>query len=213
MALTFQEKLELTSKEDLCELLLDVLEGYPRVKREISDQIDIQSLDRKQIYSLLIEIKPNWSVSLIFDISTFFMGYVYHDEERHNVGTNTDNLQPYWEYLLTDEIIGFEVSVKWKDQGWGNRKGQFALQIEKGDGSENDTRINLFGTAEHNYTDARKKMTVETDGEFFSQLEVGDKLLFKYRVGGGGGHQLTFENFRFEVIDRFSSHHERIVYE
>ena len=48
-------------------------------------------------------------------------------------------------------------------------------------------------------------MTVETDGEFFSQLEVGDKLLFKYRVGGGGGHQLTFENFRFEVIDRFSS--------
>ena len=106
---------------------------------------------------------------------------------------------------LTVSVVG------WKDQGWGNRKGELFVRLmrpdpgehpEKGkdEGSRNMVaeRRDFFGLAEHTETSAR----LEMDGteSVVGGARCGDWYRFMRRVGGGGGHELIVRGFRAVVM-------------
>merc|ERR1712086_965069 len=74
------------------------------------------------------------------------------------------------------------ISMKWKDQGWGNQKGRVGLFTVLAD-----------GVAVYTTPIAPHSLTAFSDT---IQLPAGMKdLEFKYKVGSGGGHSITIRDF------------------
>jgi len=79
------------------------------------------------------------------------------------------------------------ISMKWKDQGWGNQKGSVGLFTALAD-----------GVAVYTTPIAPRSLTAFSDTV---QLPAGVKdLEFKYKVGGGGGHSITIVNFAWSWL-------------
>jgi len=75
--------------------------------------------------------------------------------------------------------------MQWKDQEWGNQKGQVGLFTAFADG----VAVYTTPVAPHSLTTFSDTV----------RLPLGvQSLEFKYRVGGGGGHTLTIKNFAWE---------------
>lgn len=100
---------------------------------------------------------------------------------------------------LPSTVKKLSLSVTWKDQGWGNRKGEVFLKLMRPVVTWNERPIEvaelrkLFGIAEH------YEMTSEVIIERHSvvtEAKPGDFYRFMRRAGGGGGHELTVKNFR-----------------
>ena len=132
-------------------------------------------------------------------------------------GTGWGDIETYFEGpVLRSAVRKLSVSVKgWKDQGWGNRKGELFVQLMRRSQEENAAgeggskaasvkrreegvmvaeRRNIFGLAEHAETSA--SVSVPRDEEVVSRARPGDWYRFMRRVGGGGGHRLTVRGFR-----------------
>merc|ERR1719412_2055500 len=100
---------------------------------------------------------------------------------------------------LADETrrpMGMTVTVNWKDQGWGNRKGHLFL-CYKG----MQQRITPV-SADHTW----KTYTIYPGQgrfqEWAEQAKLGDDkdaLYFFYSVGGGGGHELYVQSLKVEM--------------
>ncbi len=95
--------------------------------------------------------------------------------------------------------------VLWKDQGWGNRKGEIFLQLMRTANAgaapmEVVQKRKVFGIADHE----KKKTNAELANDPIVTLaKPGDFYRFMRNAGGGGGHSLTVENFK--VIATLSS--------
>ena len=110
------------------------------------------------------------------------------------------------------------VTCEWRDQGWGNRKGQIVCVL-RGKGRlqgrfkpKQHLHVDLFGKAPHEETSVERHLldegeVAEAEGVLWEmtndddqRVDSTDKLVFMYRVGGGGGHQLHVSNFRAEAV-------------
>ena len=96
-------------------------------------------------------------------------------------------------------VKNMTISMKWQDQGYGNRKGKIWLQIIRGEEMVFESSQALCGLAEHEWETINIELTREDD--VVNNLRPGDKYRFMRNVGGGGGHELHVSNFK--AIVRF----------
>lgn len=109
--------------------------------------------------------------------------------------------EPYFDMPpLTSIVKCLALSVKWRDQGWGNRKGEIFLQLMRPTDSREDEMIvekrQVFGIAEHDEVKVRTDLRGEP---VVTLARPGDFYRFMRNAGGGGGHQLIVSNFRVIV--------------
>ena len=94
---------------------------------------------------------------------------------------------------IDKKIRSIVISFKWKDQGWGNRKGNVWLKIIREGEVILETSSSLCGLAEHKWGEVNVYLGKEQN--VVSQFKPGDKYRFMQNVGGGGGHSLYIKNF------------------
>jgi len=108
-------------------------------------------------------------------------------------GSYNDQEELFQEFpKLTRRVNRMRFSIKWKDQGWGNRKSYFVLKLF--DGTNLISSFNIFGIAEHDW----ETKTIE----FSDEQGICDAArpgyhyeLWRY-VGGGGGHHMYVQWLR-----------------
>ena len=117
--------------------------------------------------------------------------------------------------VLSGSVKKLAMSVLWKDQGWGNKKGEIFVKLMRPEAGCSDPtqpstsrpledeqiieiaqRRQLFGIAEHYW---KREHTVISDHPVVSKARPGDFYRFMRYVGGGGGHELKVRNFRVVV--------------
>ena len=98
---------------------------------------------------------------------------------------------------LPSTVKSLCLSVTWRDQGWGNRKGCLTLFLMRPVANGETIRISvygeLFGIAEHYEKSA--KVVIDSH-PVVTEAKPGDFYRFMRRAGGGGGHELIVRNFR-----------------
>ena len=115
--------------------------------------------------------------------------------------------EPYFDGpRLTSTVKKLTMSLTWKDQGWGNRKGEIFVQLRRPaakspasgasntDGEMIAEKRRLFGIAKHKREEAKAK--IAPDDPIVALAKPGDFYRFMRNAGGGGGHSLQVENFR-----------------
>lgn len=106
--------------------------------------------------------------------------------------------EPYFDGpTLTARVRRLTMSVVWKDQGWGNQKGEIFLSLMRGRPSEVIVeKRKPLGIAPHK----QEKATAELrDHTIVTLAQPGDYYRFTRNAGGGGGHQLSVKNFKVVV--------------
>ena len=108
--------------------------------------------------------------------------------------------------VFTAKIKKVSLSIQWKDQGWGNRKGEIFIKLVRKEqkaqpASGPQTQVTevaekrqVFGIAEHELIVA--KVTLGAGEPVVSESQPGDFYRFMRNVGGGGVHQLFVNNFK-----------------
>ena len=105
---------------------------------------------------------------------------------------------------LPSTVRKLTLSLKWKDQGWGNRKGEIFMKLMRpitggsasrrgSDAQEVAEKRRIFGIAKHQEEEAKIEIT---DDPVVALAKPGDFYRFMRNAGGGGGHTLTVKNFR-----------------
>ena len=101
---------------------------------------------------------------------------------------------------LPSTVQKLTLSLKWKDQGWGNRKGEIFMKLMRpgADGRGSDAqevaeKYRIFGIAKHEEEEAKTEIT---DDPVVALAKRGDFYRFMRNAGGGGGHSLRVKNFR-----------------
>ncbi len=110
---------------------------------------------------------------------------------------------------LTSTVKKLNMSVVWKDQGWGNMKGELFVRLmrppikqrpkgnssqeKKGDPVMVAEKRRIFGIAKHD--EEESKVEVRNDS-ILNLAEPGDFYRFMRNVGGGGNHQLFVKKFK-----------------
>ncbi|CAM9307562.1 unnamed protein product, partial [Heterosigma akashiwo] len=104
-----------------------------------------------------------------------------------------------------ETLLSLTASCTWKDQGWGNRKGQMLLRLcdELG---QVKREFDMFGIAPHNESPAMFELTSPED---LAVVQPGDTVDVYYRVGGGGGHRLSVRNFKLAISTMSEEQAER----
>jgi hypothetical protein len=107
------------------------------------------------------------------------------------------------------------LSLQWRDQGWGNRKGQVRIvgrhttqPADRNDPFHGGKIVSESPIAEHQLTNCKLTFVPKEDHVYY---------VF-YRVGGGGGHQLHLESVTlFSMIfndpNRYVSRYYRVLRE
>ena len=106
--------------------------------------------------------------------------------------------EPYFNGpALTGRVKKLFISLIWRDQGWGNRKGDVIVSLMRGEEIIAE-KYNILGVAPHKeeYAD-----TDISDDPIVTQTSQGDYYKFTRNPGGGGGHQLFVKNYK--VIIQF----------
>lgn len=107
-----------------------------------------------------------------------------------------------------------QMSLTWKDQGWGNRKGEIFVKLmqppararrfgRRAKNSDRDgggeivaEKRELFGIAKHSQETAKAELV---DDPVVKSAQKGNFYRFMRNAGGGGGHSLTVSDFRVVV--------------
>jgi len=107
---------------------------------------------------------------------------------------------------LSDHMIScrhpiefMDLRADWRDQGWGNRKGQLFLRAIRPITYSNTQQKQLFehslcGVAEHQSVHVHLRVS-----GIFDNLEPGDIIMLFRHVGGGGGHELFVDKYRLII--------------
>eukprot|EP00112_Aurelia_sp_Birch-Aquarium-sp1_P002450 Seg1270.16 transcript_id=Seg1270.16/GoldUCD/mRNA.D3Y31 product="hypothetical protein" protein_id=Seg1270.16/GoldUCD/D3Y31 len=122
----------------------------------------------------------------------------YFSFHRHE---NTENYSPrrwFDSPPLPGRVKSITVSMKWIDQGFGNRKGQVFMQLMRGDEVIAE-KTNMFGFAPHRWQDAEATINGHN---LINLSKKGDFYRFMRNPGGGGEHRysLRVENFKATLI-------------
>ena len=104
--------------------------------------------------------------------------------------------------ILRSTVMELQLSVVWKDQGWGNRKGEIFMTLMRpaaGGGEPKNIAEyrRLFGIAEHLEKAAHN--VIGRDHPVVAKAKAGDFYRFMNNAGGGGGHLLEGKNFRVKA--------------
>ncbi len=103
--------------------------------------------------------------------------------------------------VLPSIVKKLSLSVVWKDQGYGNRKGEIFLQLMRQTNTSSSPVVvaekrRVFGIAEHHEMKANAELR---DDPVIKLAKPGDFYRFMRNAGGGGGHSLTVKKFRVVV--------------
>lgn len=102
--------------------------------------------------------------------------------------------EPYFDGpRLPARVKRLTTSVVWKDQGWGNRKGEIIIYLMRGSPAKTIAEKSLFGIAPHEQETAKAELR---DHPVVTEAQLGDYYHFKRLPGQGGGHQLSVKNFK-----------------
>ena len=101
---------------------------------------------------------------------------------------------------LAEYII---ISMRWKDQGWGNRKGKIWLRIIRGSELVLETDPWLCGLANHDWEEVTIPLTEEDD--IVKKFKPGDHFQIMRDIGGGGGHHLMVRKFKLVIKHKKNS--------
>ncbi|CAB4015910.1 LRR-GTPase of the ROCO family [Paramuricea clavata] len=96
---------------------------------------------------------------------------------------------------LKGKVKRFRASAEWKDQGWGNMKGQLILKLMRRDSRQNMViaeNTNIFGIAGHDWANSACVLVTHP---VVRLAEPGDFYRFERNAGGGGGHSLFVRKF------------------
>lgn len=103
---------------------------------------------------------------------------------------------------LAHRVSSIEVSAKcFKDQGWGNAKSALFLTLKRGDGDVL-LRKNLYGTyrgQDYPYGEQPPAIAFTESDDMVSLAEPGCFYQMEYRVGAGGGHKITVEDWVVKI--------------
>lgn len=99
--------------------------------------------------------------------------------------------------LIKKYIRDIRISFIWKDQGFGNRKGQIWLKLVRNGNMVKETKPTLCGVADHFWHDV--DIHVTSKNPVVKEFKPGDRYCFMRNVGGGGGHELHVRNFKAVV--------------
>ena len=105
--------------------------------------------------------------------------------------------------ILRSIVKELQVSVVWKDQGWGNRKGEIYMMLMRPAADEEGEPVKiakyqrLVGIAEHFEKEAQN--VIRADHPVVAKAKAGDFYRFMRNAGGGGGHELEGKNFRVKA--------------
>lgn len=99
---------------------------------------------------------------------------------------------------LAAHATSIRVAGRWRDQGWGNRKGAIGLLLLRGPELERvaDARNVTNKVAEHGWEDLDVTLRAD-DHPLVRETRAGDVLVVTSIAGGGGGHELFVEGMRF----------------
>lgn len=98
---------------------------------------------------------------------------------------------------LTGAVRKLTISLTWRDQGWGNAKGDvFLTLMGRRALRSKEVVIKYLGIAPHV---EETKCTVLTDDPIVTEAIEGDWYKFTRNAGGGGGHQLIVKNYKVIV--------------
>ena len=103
--------------------------------------------------------------------------------------------------ILAGNLLKLELSVVWKDQGWGNKKGELFAYLMRPSRTGEPVKIaehrRLFGIADHCQT----KPNTEIGREYaiVAKSKKGDFCRFMRNAGGGGGHELFVNKFQVKA--------------
>lgn len=98
---------------------------------------------------------------------------------------------------LNKLIEHVNISMKWKDQGWGLRKGKIQLRIIRHSEIVLETEPGLCGLAKHDWEEVIIHLTEEDD--VVKKFKPGDHFQIMRDIGGGGGHQLIVQKFKLVI--------------
>ena len=98
---------------------------------------------------------------------------------------------------LSKYIENIMISMKWKDQRWGNRKGKVWLQIIRNSEMILETEPGLCGLANHSFEEVNIHLTREDN--IVKEYKPGDQFRIMRNIGGGGGHRLFVQNFKLII--------------
>lgn len=96
---------------------------------------------------------------------------------------------------LPAPVKKLSLSIEWKDQGWGHRKGVLFVTLVKGQSEEvvEVQSTEMLGEAPHEWGID----TAELEEDIVvTQAQPGDFYRFMVNAGGGGGHILMVRKFR-----------------
>ena len=102
--------------------------------------------------------------------------------------------------VFTAKVKKVSFSITWKDQGWGNLKGEIFIKLMRADGHASGSpeeiaeKRHVLGVAQHEWSNV--KATLGANEPIVNKAQPGDFYRFMRLVGGGGGHQLFVRNFK-----------------
>lgn len=100
-------------------------------------------------------------------------------------------------------VVLLRARCQWRDQGWGNKKGRIRAVLARG-----EARLyleDLFGLCgdpdrPDRSSYALAERALDAPHPLLALARPGDAFLFEYFVGGGGGHQITIQDFVAEAV-------------
>lgn len=159
----------------------------PEILKEISkflnmrDVLNLQSSSKSMKESINLEVNNNAMPGLPTT------GRWYGEDNETHLWLRIDP-------IFIEKVHSIQITCKFKDQGWGNRKSYLyiaELNEARGDNEKSMGRIICSShLAEHHDTDLRFEYCPEP-GKIYS---------IWHRVGGGGGHQLHVRNLKIKSL-------------
>mmetsp|Transcript_16770 Transcript_16770/g.63781 ORF Transcript_16770/g.63781 Transcript_16770/m.63781 type:complete len:277 (-) Transcript_16770:134-964(-) len=109
-----------------------------------------------------------------------------------------DEWHTYWRTLPIPfhRLVGIKWAFRWRDQTWGNRKGGIRLVLQR-DG-QTVTKWEPFGVAPHGWRQEEGRAS-HLD-EIVYSAQRWDRIVCEFRVGGGGGHEITVRDMRVDIL-------------
>lgn len=119
-------------------------------------------------------------------------------------GEEQDATSPYLTTKpLPNPFDNLSLSFRWKDQGWGNRKGRVYLLLKRAGQTICEVGYQELGLAPHERAKVRLDITPESLNSrcaaFQQSARAGDIVEVWYETGGGGGHELNVEGLELAL--------------
>lgn len=122
---------------------------------------------------------------------------VFFGEDFHIHGPRGGHWAPELYFdgpVLPSLVKKLMLSVEWKDQGWGNRKGEIFVSLVRGRLEQIVAeRRGPLGIAPHEWSSSAVELK---EDKVVTEAKQGDFYRFTRNAGGGGGHQLIVKNFK-----------------